>query len=72
MDKKKTIKAYLFDFDGVMINSEPKRFNILKKCLGKFNLRFEKFITYHHLIGTPVVNILSEHFPHIDSKKTII
>ena len=71
MDKKKTIKAYLFDFDGVMINSEPKRFNILKKCLGKFNLRFEKFITYHHLIGTPVVNILSEHFPHIDSKKTI-
>ena len=71
MNKKKTFKAYLFDFDGVMINSEPKRFHILKKCLRKFNLRFEKFITYHYLIGTPVVNILSKHFPHIKSKKLI-
>ena len=50
MKKEKIFKAYLFDFDGVIINSEPKRFYILKKCLRKFNMKFEKFITYHLLV----------------------
>ncbi len=52
----KKIKLILFDFDGVLVNSEPFYFNTWKKLLANYNINFSPL----DLIGKNNIQFLSQ------------
>lgn len=48
---KKKIKGILFDFDGVIVNSEPLWFEALILTLKKLNVSYDKSFSYKDTIG---------------------
>ena len=52
----KKIKLILFDFDGVLVNSEPFYFNTWKKLLANYNINFSSL----DLVGKNNIQFLSQ------------
>lgn len=48
---KNKISAIIFDFDGVIVNSEPLWFKAAKLSLIEMNLKYDDKITYKNTIG---------------------
>ena len=48
---KNKILAIIFDFDGVIVNSEPLWFKAAKLSLIEMNLKYDDKITYKNTIG---------------------
>jgi beta-phosphoglucomutase len=62
------VKAIIFDFDGVIVDTEKKKFNDLKKILKKQNILLKKN-SFSDMVGKKTDLFLKEQFPNI--KKTI-
>ena len=67
--KFKNIKAIIFDFDGVIFDTEPLWFNAAISSLKKLELEFDKKITYKDTIGIES-NIVFEKL--LDKKKYLL
>ncbi len=67
--KFKNIKAIIFDFDGVIFDTEPLWFAAAIKSLKKLELEYDKKITYKDTIGI-ASNIVFEKL--LDKKKYIL
>ena len=54
---KNKILAIIFDFDGVIVNSEPLWFKAAKLSLIEMNLKYDDKITYKNTIGMISENV---------------
>lgn len=59
-------KAFIFDFDGVIIDSENKKFEDLKTILRKRNIVLQKNL-FKSMIGKKTGAFLTEKFPELSS-----
>ncbi len=59
------IKAVLFDFDGVLFDTEHKRFYDLKAVLNRYELQLDDS-AYESMLGTKTTEFVKRLFPHIE------
>ncbi len=57
-------KGIIFDFDGVIVDTEPKKFKYLRNILRKYKYNLEKD-SFLDLIGKKTSKFLAEKFPQI-------
>lgn len=57
------IKAILFDFDGVIVNTEPLYDEYMTEVEKRYNLGIENFA--YKIKGTPTPDILQRYFSHL-------
>ncbi|MFH0870448.1 MAG: HAD family phosphatase [archaeon] len=58
------IKGVIFDFDGVIVDTEKKRFRDLRQILAKKNISLQQG-TFHRLIGKKTEAFIKEIFPSL-------
>jgi beta-phosphoglucomutase len=61
------IKAVLFDFDGVLFDTEHKRFSDLKAVLKRYELELEDS-TYESMLGIKTTEFARKLFPELDKE----
>ncbi len=67
-------KYIIFDFDGVIVDTEHGRFELLARLLTQFRIDLEARHSVHDIAGIPTEVFLSKAFPILSKKdiKTII
>lgn len=59
------IKHIIFDFDGVIAETDYGRFEVLSKILTKYDIDFKNRFHIEDISGTPTDIFLNKHFPNL-------
>jgi HAD superfamily hydrolase (TIGR01509 family) len=62
------IRAIIFDFDGVIVDSETEKFKTLKKILKDYNIVLREN-AFKHILGKKTGVFLNEEFPELSQQE---